>query len=255
MTIQSRFTDGIRFAVLECGARRRAVLGLIASSLDGAEMNIKSLALLVSAFTASASTGASATTIDLAPPTEFFGQIPCECYTQDGYTFTNSAFINTTLAYAYFNPVLLNPSFNASNPNGDIGQNYANTSNTITNNAKLAFDFSSIGLASIYNDGTGGNVTFTFNHVGGGSDSQTVTLLSGVSGLQTFTFNETDLTSVVFTPTTTYGPFIQFDNVGVNLTDPVPLHPLPLLGQMLLLGLGGFGLLAYRRRQSLESAF
>jgi hypothetical protein len=28
----------------------------------------------------------------------------------------------------------------------------------------------------------------------------------------------------------------------------VPLHPLPLLGQMLLLGLGGFGLLAYRRR-------
>jgi hypothetical protein len=29
---------------------------------------------------------------------------------------------------------------------------------------------------------------------------------------------------------------------------PVPLHPLPLLGQMLLLGLGGFGLLAYRRR-------
>ena len=44
--------------------------------------------------------------------------------------------------------------------------------------------------------------------------------------------------------------------IGVNdwqyiegrMTDaPVPLHPLPLLGQMLLLGLGGFGLLAYRR--------
>jgi hypothetical protein len=28
----------------------------------------------------------------------------------------------------------------------------------------------------------------------------------------------------------------------------VPLHPLPLLGQMLLLGLGGFGFLAYRRK-------
>jgi hypothetical protein len=44
--------------------------------------------------------------------------------------------------------------------------------------------------------------------------------------------------------------------IGVNdwqgiegrMTDaPVPLHPLPLLGQMLLLGLGGFGLLAYRQ--------
>jgi hypothetical protein len=29
---------------------------------------------------------------------------------------------------------------------------------------------------------------------------------------------------------------------------PVPLHPLPLLGQMLLMGLAGFGLLAYRRK-------
>jgi hypothetical protein len=35
-----------------------------------------------------------------------------------------------------------------------------------------------------------------------------------------------------------------------DVPDPsaVPLHPLPLLGQMLLLALGGFGLLAYRRR-------
>jgi hypothetical protein len=30
----------------------------------------------------------------------------------------------------------------------------------------------------------------------------------------------------------------------------VPLHPLPLLGQMLLLGLGSFGLVAYRRKSN-----
>jgi hypothetical protein len=45
-------------------------------------------------------------------------------------------------------------------------------------------------------------------------------------------------------------PSESFDILGVA---PVPLHPLPLLGQMLLLGLGGFGLLAYRRRQSRET--
>jgi hypothetical protein len=33
----------------------------------------------------------------------------------------------------------------------------------------------------------------------------------------------------------------------------VPLHPLPLLGQMLLLGLGGFGLLAYRRKNQVAA--
>jgi hypothetical protein len=35
-----------------------------------------------------------------------------------------------------------------------------------------------------------------------------------------------------------------------DVPDPsaVPLHPLPLLGQMLVLSLGGFGLLAYRRK-------
>jgi hypothetical protein len=33
-------------------------------------------------------------------------------------------------------------------------------------------------------------------------------------------------------------------------TSAVPLHPLPLLGQMLLLGLGGFGLLAFRRKST-----
>jgi hypothetical protein len=51
--------------------------------------------------------------------------------------------------------------------------------------------------------------------------------------------------------------------IGVNdwqgitgtVTDaPVPLHPLPLLGQMLLLALGSFGLLAYRRKGRAASA-
>jgi hypothetical protein len=37
------------------------------------------------------------------------------------------------------------------------------------------------------------------------------------------------------------------DDTEINAAA-VPLHPLPLLGQMLLLALGGFGLLAYRRR-------
>jgi hypothetical protein len=35
---------------------------------------------------------------------------------------------------------------------------------------------------------------------------------------------------------------------GRMTATPVPLHPLPLVGQILLMGLGGFGLLAYRRK-------
>jgi hypothetical protein len=40
-----------------------------------------------------------------------------------------------------------------------------------------------------------------------------------------------------------------------NVPDPsaAPLHPLPLLGQLLLLGLGGFGLLAYRRKNQVAA--
>jgi hypothetical protein len=165
---------------------------------------------------------------------------------QGGYTFTNSEGSN----YAYGNWVAYgDPSANADDT-GDIFQNYQYTSNTITNDSSTPFSFSSIGLASVYNNATGGEVRFTFNHVGGSSDSTTVDLASGIYGLQYFFFSESNLTSVVFTPTTTEGPWVQFDEVGLS-TSTVPEAS---TWAMMMLGFAGLGFAGYRRANRLAVA-
>lgn len=195
------------------------------------------LAIGVSALTVGA---ASAAPIDLAPSNAFYDGV----YSQNGYTFTNTG-NSTDSAYGNWVPDG-QPQYNASNSNGDLFQNYSGTSTTITNDVSQPFSFSSIGLASVYNNGTGGDVQFTFNHVGGGVDTLTVTLTDGVFGLQTFAFNEANLTSVVFTPVSTDGNWIQFDNVGVDGS--VGAVPEPSTWAMMMLGFAGVGFMAYRRR-------
>jgi hypothetical protein len=181
------------------------------------------------------STQASALIIDLAPPDPLFGP----SYSQNGYTFTNS--IVAGGSYANWVPLGV-PQFNASNANGDVVQNTPGSDNTLTNDLNQAFSFTTIGLADVMNRPLGGDVVFTFNHAGGGQDSITISL-ADISGLQTFTFNETNLTSVVFTPTTTTGRFIQFDDVGVAAV------PEPSAWAMMILGFAGIGAMTYRRRK------
>lgn len=202
-------------------------------------MTSKIAGLLLIAALTGFSAPASAVFIDLAPADFSFGP----SYSQDGYTFTNSNAVSGS--YANWIPGGF-PAFNASNANGDIIQIGAATSNTITNDANQLFSFSSIGLANVYNNGGGGDVLFTFNHADGSMNVATVSLLSGVFGLQTFLFNETDLTSVVFTPLSTEGPYIQFDSINVN----VSAVPLPSTSAMLLLGIPALYYMAYRRRRS-----
>jgi hypothetical protein len=138
------------------------------------------------------------------------------------------------------------PQYNASNSNGDLSPRLTGTTTTITNDAGEPFTFNSIGLASLYNDASGGELEFTFNHTGGASNSLIVSLQDGVLGLQTFNFDQTDLTSVAFASLTTrYGGY-QFDNVRVG--DPVAAVPEPSTWAMVLLGFFGVGSLAYRRR-------
>jgi hypothetical protein len=138
------------------------------------------------------------------------------------------------------------PGYNASNGNGDLVHNFAGTSTTITSDANQPFSFNSIGLAGVYNDGTGGSVEFTFNHVGGGVDTSTVLLAGGVLGLQTFNFNESNLTSAVFLPLTTEGQWIQFDNITVNSVGAVPE---PSTWAMMILDFAGISAMTYRRRR------
>ena len=164
---------------------------------------------------------------------------------ETGNPYTSAAAI-VAAAVAYGNWIALGePGFNANGSVADIFQNFANTTNTITNNSGRPFSFTSIGLADVYNQGTGGNILFTFNPAGGGAPSTTmVTLTSGILGLQSFTFNnENNLSSVVFTPTTTNGPFIQFDNVDVS---PITTTPLPSTWTMLIVGFIALGFFAYR---------
>jgi len=185
------------------------------------------------------SAGAQAGILDFALPPGVYDL--GYSYSQGGYTFTNSEGQD----FSYGNWVAYGePSLNADDT-ADIFQNYAGTSNTITNDSSTPFRFTSIGLAPVYNNGTGGTVDFTFNHVGGSSDSTSVTLASGVYGLQYFSFSESGLTSVVFTPTTTEGPWVQFDEVGLSTV------PEASTWAMMMLGFAGLGFAGYRAKRTL----
>jgi len=102
---------------------------------------------------------------------------------------------------------------NADKGGATLFNNFSGTTTTITSQSG-AFDFNSIDLADVFNNGKGGNVRFDFT-TSSGTTSQTVTV-DNQRGLETFVFNVTDLNSVSYTPLTTKGPWVQVDNVVFN---------------------------------------
>ena len=88
------------------------------------------------------------------------------------------------------------------------------------------------------------------------SDANPTLTLSPQSGAWQFLSGSYDWTCGDPQCTTWTDNVIRNVGVGGNFTlvaAPVPLQPLPLLGQMLLLALGGFGLLAYRKVRPLAA--
>lgn len=104
-----------------------------------------------------------------------------------------------------------------------------------------AFNLISIDLADDSNTGESSTIDFTFYHNGGFTNSQSVTL-DNLIGLQTFVFNEANLTSVSWQTTIGDGGYGQFDNVVVSSV------PEPEIYAMLLVGLGLVGFTSRRKK-------
>ena len=194
---------------------------------------------------------AQAAILDLNPTQAVFGP----SYSQDGYTFTNSAGAASQelAAQTYINWIAYSsPDRNANGSNPTLVQNVGAylgkiAFSTLTHNSAQPFSFTSIGLADGLNKGNGGQIEFTFNHISGPSTTMTVSLARGVSGLQTFYFDEHFLLNVIFTPLTTEGYWLQFDNVGLSAS--VAATPLPPAVALFASVLAGMSWIARRRRK------
>jgi hypothetical protein len=184
---------------------------------------------------------ASAITIDLNLTSAWTGP----SYSQDGYTFTSG--VNSTSAYLNW---LLNPGSEGNNANGanpTLATNFSSSTNTLTSDSG-PFNFNSIKLADMWNGATGGGVVFSFYHTNGSVNSSVITL-AAISGLQTFSFNQTDLVKVVFQPTFFWpagdAMGLQFDFVNVEAS----AVPLPAALPLFAAGLGAMGLFGWRRKR------
>jgi hypothetical protein len=205
------------------------------------------------------SSGASATIIDLNPDASC--AIGCSL-TQDisssvgfpAFLFISSGVGNWIAAGA--------PQYNANGSNADIVLLPGNSVSQLIVEQPNAptgtfsrFNFTSIGLASGLNDRTGGDVVFIFSRFEGGRNivnSTTVSLQPGRTGLQTFAFNEENVSQIAFFPVTTEGTMLQFDNLGIDLVQvPIPPGvPGPIAGAGLPgLILASGGLLGWWRRR------
>ena len=190
---------------------------------------------------------AQATVIDLNPTELFFGP----AFSQDGFTITSSQ--GATNSYVNWNLWSATHSPNANGDNPTIAENYANSFNTLTQDSGAPFSFQSIGLADVFNQGKEFAVDFTFNYFGGGSSTQTVMLEHGLLGLQYFTFDQSNLESVVFqavNPPQTLAN-VQFDFLGVNGV--AGAVPEPATWALMIVGFGAVGATMRRRRTKTAS--
>ncbi len=199
---------------------------------------MKAIKLAAALAVAFAATGASAATITFNELAFDGYYTPVNPVTSGGYTFNNDCGQGSPClgVWGKNSPYQSDPGF------ASVFVNYGNTTTTMQQVGGGAFDFFSIDLADVYNQGSVVTLQFTFNHNGGGATSQFVTL-DNTPGLQTFVFGESNLDSVTWRTTSGANGWNQFDNVNTT-----PAVPEPETYALMLAGLGVVGLLARRRR-------
>lgn len=169
--------------------------------------------------------------------TNFF--IPVNPLVSGGFLFSNSQNTNDALGVWDTNGSnTADPGFAA------VFVNYGSTTTTMTQVGGGVFDFTSIDLADVYNNGVASTIELTFNYFAGGNFTQSVTLDSLV-GPQTFIFNQTALASVSWVTTAGDNGWNQFDNVVVNNNQ---VQQVPEPASLALLGLGLAALAARRSK-------
>ncbi len=205
---------------------------------------MKKLKHFVAASLIAVSASASATLItfnELAFVGTFDGEsIKFDSVTSGGFLFSNSF---ETPGASKLGVWGRNSTFQSDPGFASVFVNWPNTRTTMTEEFGRAFDFNSIELADVFNKGESVTIDFTLDYFAGGFSKRSVKL-DELSGLQTFTFDESALRSVTWVTTDGNG-FNQFDNVVVN--GGVAPIPEPETYAMMLAGLGLLGAVARKR--------
>jgi hypothetical protein len=170
-------------------------------------------------------------------------------YQEDGFQISNSKNNHDGLVF-WGNDIGNWWSQHNADPGGNtLSHNYGGSTMTLTKIGGGLFDFNSIDLADIYNNGVEEDVQFNFLF-GDSSTLQTTVTLDNLVGLQTFTFNQFGLSQVSWTPLTTPGPFLQLDNIVVDAS----VSQVPVPAAVWLFGSGLAGLLGFNRKHAQAAA-
>jgi hypothetical protein len=126
--------------------------------------------------------------------------------------------------------------------------NFRNITTTIASATNAAFDFKSIDLGDVYDNGSSGSIRIDWDIFGGGTGSLLVAL-DALKGLQTFVVNAIGVQAVKITGVSTPGTWLQMDNIVLN-APVVSAIPVPAALPMFLSGLAGLAALRRRKRRA-----
>lgn len=160
----------------------------------------------------------------------------------DGFRFDNSVDNNHALGVWSSNS-----SWQADSDGAAVFVNYGYSTTTMSHLGGQAFNFGSIDFGDVYNRAQPATVRFTFDYAAGGSSVSDV-VLDSLRGLQTLTFNQTDLARVSWQTIAGGGGWGQFDNVNVGMAAVMAPVPEPETYALMLAGLAMVAFMVRRRR-------